>query len=231
MALSKLQKEILNRQLRFHKNKKYTIDIFLSNEHVLKNFVVYPNVLRPEMNAATFFARFLFFNNGMYLGKTCLDMGCGSGIDGVVMGLYGAKRVVFSDISEEAVENTKDNIFKFKLTKKSKVLRGDLFEKVRSRFDLIVFNHPFFGENPYKGILAAHAVMESGLLIQRFLKEAKRYLAPGGKILMPFLDLAGITNNPAIQGEKHSYRVTIRAEVDFKKWLPAGKVLIYELQK
>ncbi len=38
---------------------------------------------------------------------TALDMGTGTGLMGVVMGLYGAARVVFSDISPLAARNAR----------------------------------------------------------------------------------------------------------------------------
>jgi hypothetical protein len=48
-------------------------------------------------------------------------------------------------------------------------------------------------------------MLDDGQLISRFLETAKPYLA--GPILMPYLHLAGKTNDPAVQGPKHGYRV------------------------
>lgn len=48
-------------------------------------------------------------------------------------------------------------------------------------------------------------MLDDGQLIGRFLDDAKPHLA--GPILMPYLHLAGKTNDPAVQGPKHGYRV------------------------
>lgn len=229
--VTKNQRFYVKKTLKTHRHKKYTTDILLSEAHSLKNFIVYPNVLRPELvTPVLFLARFLFFNNGLYFNKVCLDMGCGSGVQGIVMSLYGAKKVIFSDISHDAVKNTKENVSKFKVSQKSQILEGDLFEKILTKFDIIVFNHPFFPENPIKDIPVSSAILDSGNLIHRFLKEAKTYLKAGGKIIMPFYDIAGVVNDPKVQAPKHSYKVRLLFTVTVKSGLQLGKILIYELQ-
>ena len=109
-SLTEKQQRQLEKQLESHRHERYEVDIDLAEGHKLEGFVVHPNVLRPEKMTALYFARWLFYNNGLYLDKNVLDMGSGSGIQGVVMGLYGAKQIIFTDLSLAAVENSKKNI-------------------------------------------------------------------------------------------------------------------------
>ncbi len=50
-----------------------------------------------------------------YSGKRILDIGSGTGIRSIVAGLSGADEVVSIDINENAVENTKENVTRYKL--------------------------------------------------------------------------------------------------------------------
>lgn len=227
--LTRRQQRQIERQLEAHRHSRYTTDFVLDEDHVLKGFTVFPNVLRPELTMARYTARFLFFNNGLYRNRTCIDMGCGSGILGVVMALQGAKRVVFSDVSTYAVRNTERNVRHFRLASKSVVHHGDLFETIRERADVIVFNHPFFPAEPIRDIPVSIAMLDDGKLIHRFLKQAKSHLKPGGKIFMPFWDFVGETNHPAIQGWKHSYSVRRPFSTDSTAGLQQGEMSIFEL--
>lgn len=207
MVLTDEQKKIIELRIKEHSHSRYEIDIVLDKENTLKGFVVEPNVHRPEKTSALYFARYLFSNNDTYKDKKVLDMGCGSGIQGIVMGLYGAETVTLSDVSKDAFENTLENIKKFKLTNKAVAVQSDLFENINSAFDLITFNHPFFPERPQEDIPITKAMLDEGSLIQRFLKEAPKYLNKEGLVLMPFFEFAGETNNPKIQGLQNGYEV------------------------
>ena len=66
--------------------------------------------MRPEKMTSLILAKWLTNNKEVYQDKDVLDMGCGSGIQGIVMGINGAKRIIFSDLSHSAIENTKENI-------------------------------------------------------------------------------------------------------------------------
>jgi methylase of polypeptide subunit release factors len=232
MALTEEQKKLIELRLKEHSHARYEVDVVLDENDLLKGVVVYPNVHRPEKTSALYFARYLFINKDVYRDKEVLDMGCGCGIQGIVMAKFGAKHVTLSDISQNAVDNTKENIQKFSLEGKTTVVWGDLFENVQTTADIIVFNHPFFPAEVNPDIPITTAILDEGKLIHRFLDEAPKYLNKDGVIIMPFFEFAGETNNPGIQGPKRWYNVkeVYTIEVDDEN-IQKGRFSVYELRK
>ena len=223
-----LRQTQVEKQLLAHRHPHYKTDILLTEGAILKGFCVHPNVMRPEIMTSVFFARFLFFNNGMHAGKNVLDMGCGSGILGVVAALYGARHTTFSDISTEAIENSNENVQIFKIKPKSTVVQGNLFENANETYDLILFNHPFF-DIPAQSEEVSKTMVQPQSLLSIFLQEAKARLSKNGSILMPFFHLAGNANNPQIQGPKYGYFVKEAFTMAATTGLQQGKISIYEL--
>lgn len=197
----------------------------------LEGFLVYPDVWHPAKTSARYHASYLFFNNvRLFGGKKVLDMGTGTGLMGVVAGLYGASSVVLSDISPIATENARANVEHFSLQHKATVVTGDLFENVpKERFDFIIFNHPFFPGTPEEGDTISASMLNPGELIDRFLDEAKKYLEPSGRIMMPFYAKAGTRNDPVLQGPRHGYRVETTFLVNATQELQQGELTIHEL--
>lgn len=205
--LTKKQKSQIDFQSKKMLHSDYFIDIELAKDLILKNFLVKENVLPPEKLTAIIWAKWIYKNKKLFLDKEVIDMGCGSGIQGIAALNAGAKKVIFTDISWHSFQNTKYNLKKFNLLKNSKVYLGDLFEKIDKKVDIILFNHPFFGVRPIKGDFIALATQDEGKLIHRFFKSSKNYLKKNGIIIMPFFDVAGEINNPQIQSPRHGYFV------------------------
>lgn len=76
-------------------------------------------------------------------GERVLDLCCGSGCIGIAMAKNADVSVVCSDISEDAVELTNKNVNKLELTDKITVVKGDLFENITDKFDIIISNPPY----------------------------------------------------------------------------------------
>ncbi len=218
---SKSQEEVIDYNVREHKHSKYKIDLFLSEKNILKNFIVHPGVLRPEKMSALSLAQWLFSHKSLYKNKVALDLGCGTGIQGITMAIGGAKKIIFSDISLKAMRNTKENIKKSKLIKKSKIYTGDLFEKIQEKVDLIVFNHPFVISKKKESGTIMNSVIGKKDLMFHFFNDAKKHLKKGGSIIMPYNLPSGKAGDPEIQGPKYGFNVVYFCKVylyDSKKW-------------
>lgn len=231
MTLTTEQEVICNERLKEHRHADYTVNLQLPDLN-LRGFHVAKEVLRPEKTSALYLARFLAGRADLLKDRAVLDMGCGSGIQGVVAALSGAKSVLFSDISEQAFKNTEINVARFRIKSRSRVIKGDLFENVYRKFDVIIFNHPFFPSTPLADEPVTKAWFDEGQLLQRFLEEAPLHLHEGGMIIMPFFEFAGDTNNPYLQGMKQGYTVE-QAHTDYidDANLQKGKFFVFILTK
>ncbi len=130
-----------------------------------------------------------------YAHGAVLDMGTGSGIQAEAA-LQKTDHVLAVDINLEAVD--------FCRKKGIPVVQSDLFEHVTGEFDLIIFNPPYLPQEredlgitltmedfTYVNDVALVGGKHGGETIDRFLKEAKKYLSTYGKILMSFSSLSG----------------------------------------
>ena len=229
--LNKDQKDQVLRQWKEHQHDTHETDIALSGHgEILKKFSIHKGVWNPNIVSARYHASYLYYNNvRLYENKIAMDMGTGTGLMGVVMGLGGSKKVILTDISLPAVANADENIKKYKLESKSSVLQGDLFENVKEKVDFIVFNQPYFGDVPPDGDSIAASMLDSGDLIKRFLEQAPKFLNKGGIIMMPFYSKAGETNNPVIQGLKYGFNVVTTFKSISGSGLQTGEITIHEL--
>lgn len=232
MKLTSKQKKQVALQLKAHEHSEYKTNIDIVGGLVLKDFKVIPNVLRPELMSAMQLTQWLCLNNGLYKDKLVIDMGSETGIQGIVMALCGAKNVICSDISKDAIKNTKLNIKNYKLQNKIKVIESDLFTNIKiQKFDVIVFNHPFFSDGSMKEQLNVDfKVLERGSLIHRFFEDAKRFLKNDSLIIMPYFHIAGPINDPAVQAPKHGYEVKEKYNMNVTVGLQKGPVSIYEIR-
>src|SRR3990167_2119325 len=75
-------------------------------------------------------------------GDICLDLGTGTGVVACRMALDGAKHVLGIDLNPKAIANANKN----KTTMKLKNLdfeKGNLFDGIEKKFDVITFNPPY----------------------------------------------------------------------------------------
>ncbi len=112
--------------------------------------------------------------------KMVLDVGTGSGILAAIAAKKGAV-VSAVDINERAVEIAKKN---FELNKvQVRCVRSNMFEKVLSSFDLIVFNAPYLPEE-IKADNKTWAAGDDLVIIRNFIDMAKEHLKKNGKALL-----------------------------------------------
>src|SRR3989344_5853937 len=231
MDLTETQAEQVQKQLKNHQHHDYVTDIMLTEQQHLRNFEVKHGVFRPDVTCAVHLARWLFWNNGDYNGKTVIDLGCGTGIQGLVTALYGAHYVQSIDICERAVQNTAANIRRYDVSDRMTVRQGDLFSAVSERKDVIIFNHPFFPADPIDDTPISRSMLGGETLFERFISEAHNYLTPDGFIVTSFFHMAGDTNNPAVKAPLHGYEVKERFRMESTHGLQQGAFSIYNLRE
>lgn len=109
----------------------------------IANMTIYvkPSVFDPDPTTtytSIFIIKKLMTLNLM--GKTVLDMGCGSGVLGLYCLKQGVKHVCFVDNDDASINNTEFNTREY--TNKT-IIKSDLFEKVnKNEYDIILFNYP-----------------------------------------------------------------------------------------
>lgn len=230
MTLTNEQQKQIDKQLSAHEHNDYMVDIQLTPEYVLPNFKVDEGVFRPEISVSLELARCLYYNNGLFLGKTVFDIGCGSGLQSIIVASKGhTLNVTASDISKEAIKNTLQNVNQYGLEDEISVIQSDLFENIYGEADVIIFNHPFFPEEPFSDIPISKSMLGGKKLIHRFLDDAKNHLTDKGKIIMPYLYLAGDENSPYLRSAQHGYLANIVYAGQINQ-LQTGHFAIYELK-
>jgi release factor glutamine methyltransferase len=136
-------------------------------------------------------------------GERFLEIGCGSGLIALHAAKAGAE-VVAADINPHAVECTKRNAARNNLRIESTI--GDLFEKVEGYFDAIAFNPPYLPEETRSTSWLERSWSggeEGSEIAARFLEEAWRHLAPGGRVYIILSSLGGFMT--ALKAAKGHY--------------------------
>lgn len=107
-----------------------------------------------------------------------LEIGCGSGIQLQTLFKKGIKKEnIFScDINSEAVKHCKNLGFQS--------IKSDLFEKIKGKFNLIIFNPPYLPSHKFDREKDTTGGKKGSETINKFLKQAKSHLAKTGKIFL-----------------------------------------------
>ncbi len=152
------------------------------------SIIILPDVFNPVLfRTGEFLARaaqttaLLNLDNGQT--PLVLDLGCGSGIGAVFAARRGA-RVIATDLNPDAVRCVKINALLNRFEDKIEARFGDLFEPVKDqRFDLILFNPPFYRGEPKDNLDMA---WRGEKIFERFAAQLKDYLTPSGFAFIVF---------------------------------------------
>lgn len=158
-----------------HRHRRLTV------EHISGvPIIVLPDVFNPKLfHTGALLARHV--HDVTHPGMRILDMGTGSGICAVFAARQGAQ-VVAVDITAEAVRCATINALLNGVEKRIEVRRGDLFAPVGDeRFDLILFNPPFYTGRP---AAAWEHAWRSEDAIERFAAGVAKALAEDGRALV-----------------------------------------------
>jgi methylase of polypeptide subunit release factors len=136
--------------------------------------------------------KMLVKNMNTLSGRTVLDLGCGSGIIGIVAALRGAGRVVCLDISLRACRNAVRNFRLNELAERVDVVAGDGSSCLRdSAFDVVVLNPPMT-PSPRPLPRYTWGGADGREFLRRFLSDIPRILKNGGRLLATASSLVGV---------------------------------------
>ncbi|MBS3079000.1 methyltransferase [Candidatus Pacearchaeota archaeon] len=114
-----------------------------------------------------------------------IDIGSGSGIQAKTCKKLGFNNILTSDINPNVIKSLKKQGFKS--------INSNLFEKIKGKFDLIIFNPPYLPEDKNEPPDSRHATTagkQGYEIIIKFLKQAKSHLETKGTILLLFSSLS-----------------------------------------
>ncbi len=131
-------------------------------------------------------------------GRRVLDVGTGSGALAVLAALRGAAAVLAVDVDPCAVENARQNVAGHQVDGTVEVVQSDLFENVRSPFDVITANLPI---DPH---MWEHVTDDVAGLVERFLVGTQEHLSPGGTALLAW---ASFGDTPAVIANMERQRI------------------------
>ena len=143
--------------------------------------IVIPGVFHPGLFLST--PLLLDALAGLRLGpnSSVLDLGTGTGVCAIFAAMRGA-RVTATDIGPLAIRCARMNVALNDLEDRVTVLEGDLFLPVEGhRFDLVVFNPPFYEGKPRDW---AEYAWRGENVLDRFVQEVRGHLAEGGRALL-----------------------------------------------
>ena len=134
-----------------------------------KDFYITKTTVIPSVQSG-----FLLENTLIRKGDVVLDIGTGSGVQ-AIFAAEKASKVVATDISEDAVYDTKQNVVLHGLEDKIDVRLGDLFGPVKDgeKFDVIIFNIEYPYDEKTTALWKVH---------ERFFANVRKYMKPDAKI-------------------------------------------------
>ena len=145
--------------------------------------------------------------------KKVLDIGSGTGILAEAAKKAKAKSVLASDINTESIKLLKK--------KNIKSVKSNLFEKIKGKFDLIVFNPPYLPEDKRENEESRRATTggkKGDEIILKFLKQAKKHIKKDGKILIIISSLTPQNKiNNLLKKQNMSKRVLEKKSFFFEK--------------
>lgn len=160
-----------------------------------ETYNVNESVLIPRQDTEVLIEKAIEYINKYNL-KAGLDLCSGSGVIGISTSNNSSIETMhFVDISEGALEVTKENIFKNNVTKETLCINSNLFEKLMTtgyKYDIIISNPPYI---PTKDIESLSTYVKNEPIIaldggpsgldfyERIVNEARNYLNINGYIM------------------------------------------------
>jgi release factor glutamine methyltransferase len=163
------------------------------------------------------------------VGGSFLEIGSGTGLIAVSAGLAGCRAVWATDLNAAAVKNTALNAERFGVADKVTCVRSDLFDAVHDApaFDVIYWHSNNVWAPPELEINVHElAYVDPGYEAhQRYFREAKRHVAPAGRVLIALSSRAGRAELEKLAAAEDQRLITVDSTTVEE---PEGPV-VYEL--
>jgi len=162
-----------------------------------RNFQITDEVLDPRGDTETLIAEAL-----KSPAKRILDLGTGSGILGITLAAEQVDAVVIvTDISITALVVAQNNAKRHSVEDRIEFIESDWFDSLHGKFDLIISNPPYIGENELNGLepdvidydpMIALTPGGDGLAPYRIITgQAPNYLNENGRVIVEIGHLQG----------------------------------------
>lgn len=137
-----------------------------------------------------------------------LELGSGSGYTGIYL-LKRKFKVDFSDINKNSIKIINKNIKLNNL--KAKVINSNLFDKIKERYNTIIFNPPYIPTEELHGYKGndVNGGKEGIEVILNTLEIANQHLNPNGKFFFIISSLANIPllEKKMLKNSKYKYKI------------------------
>jgi release factor glutamine methyltransferase len=145
-------------------------------------FLVLPQVFNPGLFASGPWLAALIDQRDDLLppGARVLDLGTGSGI-GAISAARKAQHVLATDINPQAVRCARLNALLNGVEQRVEARQADLFDGLTERFDLVLFNPPYYRGTPSSALDQA---WRSPDVLERFACQLPGVLSPAGSALV-----------------------------------------------
>ena len=108
-----------------------------------------------------------------------LDMGAGTGIQAKsLLSKLNSENITLADINSTAIK------FLRKKFPKSKTIKSNLFQNIKSKFDIIIFNPPYLPAHKFDKKSDTTGGKKGGEIINKFLRQTKKHLNKKGRIFL-----------------------------------------------
>ncbi|MBU0636201.1 methyltransferase [Candidatus Micrarchaeota archaeon] len=159
---------------------------------------------------------------------TVLDLGCGTGIQGLNAALQGASRVVCTDINPMALKNAKQNASKNGFEKNFVFQESDLFSGLPpdEQFDCIIFNPPYVSSEKNKKWIETDGGKKGREVLDRFLESFGTFLKENGMVFFVQSSVNGL-----VQTEKKLKQLGFLFEIIARKKLFFEELVVFKVEK